>query len=226
MFCQHCGAQLPNSAKFCTECGAPIGYTSSPSQFYETGKLRVSRQSAMMASAMKTKVFVDGELKDTVGDGNTVSFLLAVGTHSVELKTPGNKGIVQTITISPDTETVLRFKLSMMADGYHEVLGISDVLSQPTSASRTIPIVVDATQQMVNTARQGRICPKCGGAMVIQTVSESRKTGCLTIILYFILAITILGLLILIPLALRRKTETVTYAVCQECGYKNLVSHS
>ena len=64
-------------------------------------------------------------------------------------------------------------------------------------------------------------CPKCKGENVqIQTVSESRKTGCLTIILYIILACTILGLLIVIPLLLRRKTETVTYAVCQNCGHR------
>lgn len=64
-------------------------------------------------------------------------------------------------------------------------------------------------------------CPKCKSENVqIQTVSESRKTGCLTIILYILLACTVLGLLIVIPLLLRRKTETVTYAVCQNCGHK------
>lgn len=65
------------------------------------------------------------------------------------------------------------------------------------------------------------VCPKCKSENVqIQTVSESRKTGCLTILLYILLACTILGLLIVIPLLLRRKTETVTYAVCQDCGHK------
>lgn len=63
-------------------------------------------------------------------------------------------------------------------------------------------------------------CPKCKSENVqIQTVTESRKTGCFTILLYIILACTILGLLIVIPLLLRRKTETVTYAVCQNCGH-------
>lgn len=65
------------------------------------------------------------------------------------------------------------------------------------------------------------VCPKCKSENVqIQTVSESRKTGCLTILLHIILACTILGLLIVIPLLLRRKTETVTYAVCQDCGHR------
>lgn len=62
-------------------------------------------------------------------------------------------------------------------------------------------------------------CPHCHGTNIqYQTVTESKKTGCLTILLYILLACTILGLLIVIPLALRKKTETVTYAVCQDCG--------
>lgn len=64
-------------------------------------------------------------------------------------------------------------------------------------------------------------CQKCkGNNITYQTVSESRKVGCCTIIVYILLAISLLGWLILIPLLLRKKTETVTYAVCQDCGYR------
>ena len=64
-------------------------------------------------------------------------------------------------------------------------------------------------------------CPKCKSENVqVQTISESRKSGCMTILLYIFLACTILGIFILIPLLLRRKTETVTYAVCQDCGHR------
>lgn len=64
-------------------------------------------------------------------------------------------------------------------------------------------------------------CPKCKSEnIVFQTVSEQKSTGCLTVILYILLACTILGLLIVIPLMLRKKTETVTYAVCQNCGHR------
>lgn len=68
------------------------------------------------------------------------------------------------------------------------------------------------------------VCKKCGGPVEIQTVSESRKTGCLTVLLYILLAATILGLLIVIPLALRKKTETHTYATCQKCGYRQEIT--
>lgn len=64
-----------------------------------------------------------------------------------------------------------------------------------------------------------RKCPHCKGTNIqYQTVTESRKAGFLTILLYIFLACTVLGLLIVIPLLLRKKTETVTYAVCQDCG--------
>ena len=65
------------------------------------------------------------------------------------------------------------------------------------------------------------ICPKCKHENVsIQTVSEAKSAGCLTILLYIILACTVLGLLIVIPLLLRKKTKTVTYAICQDCGHR------
>ena len=64
-------------------------------------------------------------------------------------------------------------------------------------------------------------CPKCKSENItFQTVSEQKSTGCLTVILYILLACTILGLLIVVPLMLRKKTETVTYAVCQNCGHR------
>lgn len=66
-----------------------------------------------------------------------------------------------------------------------------------------------------------RPCPKCKSLNVqYQTVTESRKTGCFKVFLYIILAISVLGWLVLIPLLLRKKTKTVTYGVCQNCGHR------
>ena len=68
------------------------------------------------------------------------------------------------------------------------------------------------------------ICPKCGSQNVqVQALEERKKTGCLTVLLYIILACTVLGLLIVIPLLLRKKTKTTTYAVCQNCGHRWVV---
>lgn len=63
------------------------------------------------------------------------------------------------------------------------------------------------------------ICPNCRCEDVdIRVVEERKSGGCFMVLLYIILAITILGWLILIPLILSKKTRTVTYAVCKKCG--------
>ena len=72
-----------------------------------------------------------------------------------------------------------------------------------------------------------KACHACGGTDIeYQTVVEPRKASVGRIILYILLCLTILGILIVIPLVLRKKTETVTYAVCRDCGYRVEVSRS
>jgi len=65
-------------------------------------------------------------------------------------------------------------------------------------------------------------CPKCGNNdIAISTYQETKPRGCLTIVLYLLLALTLLGLLIVIPLLLRGKqSETVTTCICKKCGNK------
>jgi uncharacterized OB-fold protein len=64
-------------------------------------------------------------------------------------------------------------------------------------------------------------CPKCGGEMQMQAVAETNKRGCLTVLIYIILLfIPIIGWIALFMLLRGRKSKTVTYAVCQSCGYK------
>lgn len=78
------------------------------------------------------------------------------------------------------------------------------------------PVVVHAQPQV-----SSRPCPRCKGRNVqFQTVSESKQTGCMTILFYIFLAVTILGWLILIPILLSNKTKTVTYGICQSCGHR------
>ena len=69
--------------------------------------------------------------------------------------------------------------------------------------------------------RYALICPRCQCANVqVQTVMEDEPTGAGTIILYILLAITLIGLFVLIPILLRDKKKIpVSYAVCQNCHY-------
>ena len=64
-------------------------------------------------------------------------------------------------------------------------------------------------------------CPKCGGPMQVQAVSELQKRGCLTVIFYLILlCIPILGWIVLFILLRGRKSKIKSYAVCQRCGFR------
>ena len=214
MYCQYCGAQIPNEAKFCLECGGSTG-TQSYKDNYVRGSLRVFRDPALCATAVQSKIFVDGELKVTLADGGSSSFLLSPGVHEIRIKTPMNSEITQRVTVRPDTETVIHFKLGMSG---HKITGTHEApMLSPEQTRSGIPAAGSPSGG-------GRACPRCGGQMVIQNVSESRKSGCGTFILYLLLALTVLGLLIVIPLLLRKKTETVTYAVCQNCGYQKIIS--
>lgn len=63
-------------------------------------------------------------------------------------------------------------------------------------------------------------CARCGSPYVsVQAVSEAQPTGCMTILFYLFLFVTVLGWVVLIPILLRgKKTRTVSYSVCQSCG--------
>lgn len=91
-----------------------------------------------------------------------------------------------------------------------------------TSTDNTAPALpTDPSHQAQPQMSSSRPCPRCNGRNVrFQTVTEAKKTGCMKVLLYIFLAVTILGWLILIPILLSKKTRTVTYAVCQSCGHR------
>lgn len=64
-------------------------------------------------------------------------------------------------------------------------------------------------------------CPHCGSNNIqVQIVSQNQRTGCFKILLYILLAITIVGIPIMILILLLRGKKTVNrkYYVCQSCG--------
>lgn len=64
-------------------------------------------------------------------------------------------------------------------------------------------------------------CPKCNSTNITtQVITENKPTGCLTIIIYIFLALTIIGIpiMIIILLAKGKKTTSKTICVCQNCG--------
>ena len=65
------------------------------------------------------------------------------------------------------------------------------------------------------------ICPKCGNQMQIQAVSEVKRRGIFTVLLYLILiCIPVIGWILLISLLRGQKSQVKMLAVCQTCGYR------
>lgn len=63
-------------------------------------------------------------------------------------------------------------------------------------------------------------CRKCGSENVqVQAVAETKKRGCLSVLLYIILlCIPVIGWIALFMLLRGRKSKTKNYHVCQNCG--------
>lgn len=216
--CPECGREISDRADSCPHCGCPL--TQEPKIEYAPFTLR--RESKAFFCAVKYEVYLDYELWGVLKNGESLNATLICGTHHLRLIDKNNFNKVvhdNDFTLGEDGLT-LTFAAAMNPTFYPS----PNYNNSNTQAvrSRTYAQQVPVASAPVRAqAPGGRTCPRCGGIMTVQTVSESRKSGCGTILLYVILALTIFGLLIVIPLMLRKKTETVTYAVCQNCGYKS-----
>ena len=222
MYCQNCGAKLNDGAKFCHECGAPCSSNNTreiQAEQVEPIPLRIERTRSGGGIAVAVQVFIDGEHVGTVKYGDELNVFVLPGQHHIHTKMKGSGSGEDDFYIPEDAinaEYVFRItglnchseRVRFHTDGSRESINVSRTETRAAAPART--------------AGQ-KICPSCGGSMTIQTVTEAKKTGCGTILLYILLAVTVLGLLIVIPLALRNKTETVTYSVCQNCGYRTRI---
>lgn len=64
-------------------------------------------------------------------------------------------------------------------------------------------------------------CPECGSPHIsMQAVNETQQRSCLAVLGYIILLfVPVVGWIALFLLLRGRKSKTVTYAVCQNCGH-------
>jgi len=66
------------------------------------------------------------------------------------------------------------------------------------------------------------VCSKCNSSNIgVQAVAEHKKRGCFSVLLIIILAcIPVLGWIALFMLLRGGKSKTISYALCQNCGYR------
>jgi len=166
----------------------------------------------------KYDVFLDNMRWGTLKNGDSLNTTLECGVHHIKLIDIDNfRKVVydSDFTINEDG-IMMSFSASMKVK-----MSISSNPNKPNPLEVRDHLTEVKSQKTYSTSTVSqRKCPKCGCNMSVQVVAESRKMGCATILLYLILALTVFGILIVIPLMLRAKTKTATYAVCNNCGHK------
>lgn len=93
----------------------------------------------------------------------------------------------------------------------------------PHAASAPVqqPVVQPVTVNSSSNANFVKRCPRCGSTNIqYQAVAEQKKRGCLSSLIWVILAICTIGIILLIPLLTKKGSKTRTYAVCQTCGHR------
>ena len=208
-FCIHCGAKMPDAAKFCPNCGEPaietdknVNKVSSPKK----GSIRVIRQSDFNTGAFECTVVLDDGQQQRLADGCGISIETTAGKHDVTILSAGKKKYYSVVVPENGVET-LTFSLNEME---------AQIKALPNTKA---PL-----------AGNSIICPKCGGEVSFQTVSESTGLGCgsfIGVVLLALLACFLLspfiGVIVFVIgaiLVVKRSDDTVTYAVCQKCGHR------
>ena len=107
-YCQNCGVQIPDGAKFCPNCGEDIGAGSSPK-----GSITFIRRPAVPAKAVPTRVTVDGALYGELMENEQVTVRLPYGTHTVKLKAAMNPALTQSVQVMSSNGVDFPFKISM-----------------------------------------------------------------------------------------------------------------
>lgn len=201
MYCRNCGTTIPDASRFCPECGKQVvrDIENESSYIPECGTLTVTCYNRSEGNIIPVELWINGSFNQIIHNWETVVINLPAGEYTVTLIQQSQKLLSQTIRIR---------------DGGNETISF-EVNSPTPTRSNKAPKKISKYGE--------RTCPRCGDVLTLQIVTESKKAGCFTVLLYILLSLTILGLLIVIPLALRKKTETVTYAICQSCGYQKVI---
>lgn len=100
MKCEKCGNEIKDGEKFCSGCGAKTEYAD-----LVYGSLIVYRKKSIFGCAIPFKVYIDGNLKGSIVNGDTISLEIPYGTHKISFNKPNSK-VNRIITISDDKKSV------------------------------------------------------------------------------------------------------------------------
>ncbi len=227
VYCTNCGEKLNDNARFCHKCGSPVGQADPIIKESLPVEVELFRRSSDWYGTIQSQVYIDDNPVAYLGNADRIYIGVEPGEHTLTVYMKNKVRLTDSAFFVAESGERLYYVYA-----FDDMVGNAKCIDTNCRRAQAVTYPAQQTAEVqapvrkapADRAPSGPRCPKCHGPMVTQMVSESRKAGCGTILLYVLLALTIFGLLIVIPLALRKKTDTVTYSVCQNCGYKRIIS--
>lgn len=112
MFCCQCGKRLPENAKFCPGCGAPIATDTSKNSDNISITLVMAKQSFLASAAVAASL--NGIESAWVGDGQSVVLSVPSGKNEIVLKAGFRK---RKITFSATRDVMINIKWNRLSGG-------------------------------------------------------------------------------------------------------------
>lgn len=101
MYCSQCGAQAPDGSKFCSMCGKSLLGEVLNAQG-GSANFSVFREARGAATAISSRIYVDGQEYCSIGYGKTQNLILPYGQHVLKIYMQG-KCAERLIEIPQDT---------------------------------------------------------------------------------------------------------------------------
>ncbi len=96
MYCRHCGSPVADTAKFCGNCGAPTAEDfpatvadAAAVEPPDLGTLKLTRNKVFLGSAALVYIYIDGESRGAMKNGEVLSMTLPAGEHQLVLNVVG-----------------------------------------------------------------------------------------------------------------------------------------
>lgn len=164
MYCHNCGAQIPDSAKFCTECGERVErvvnrsispYNNNPLG----GTLTVSRNSYGWNDGVPVEVWIDDTYGNSVREGETITIDLSAGEYCVTLKQQGREISSRLVEIHDGANEMITFTVpypQQQSSSYSRSGSAPLSRSAPATNSYYQPPVQVTQQVVVHNTTNGR----------------------------------------------------------------------